>query len=226
MFLTRLYMDPRRQAALGVLRNPQRMHAIIARATSISTPQDAASAGRTLWRVDGDDPRAPVLFVVSTVKPDFDEFAGSVGQVVEGARYESKPYDPLLDRLEAGQVYAFRLAANAVRSGRSTPTSAETKRHGHVTVAQQLGWLLTRCEQHGFRIRAATSGEPDVAVTGGRRMVFRRQGQQVTIALTEFMGHLEVLNRELLRRSLITGIGHARAYGCGLLTLAPPARPR
>ncbi|ACU53923.1 CRISPR-associated protein, Cse3 family [Acidimicrobium ferrooxidans DSM 10331] len=226
MFLTRLYIDPQKQAALSVLRNPQRMHAIIAQATSASVPQEANSIGRTLWRVDGDDPRVPILYVVSAVQPQFAHFAASVGQVVRGTDYDTKPYGPLLDRLETGQVYAFRLAANAVRSGRSSSGSADTKRHGHVTITQQLGWLLARSEQHGFTIRTGSTGEPDVAVTGGRRMVFRRQGQRVTIALTEFMGHLEVLDRELLRRSLVTGIGHARAYGCGLLTLAAPARPR
>jgi CRISPR system Cascade subunit CasE len=34
---------------------------------------------------------------------------------------------------------------------------------------------------------------------------------------------LEVTGPDALRHALTSGIGHARAYGCGLLTLAEPA---
>jgi CRISPR system Cascade subunit CasE len=42
--------------------------------------------------------------------------------------------------------------------------------------------------------------------------------------VSEFAGHLAVSDPDALRRSLVVGIGHARAYGCGLLTLAAPRR--
>lgn len=223
MFLTRFHVDPRRPAGWRALQDPQRMHAIIAGATSASsTPK--GDPGRSLWRLDRDEPANPTLWVVSTVRPDLDSFAADAGKVVTGTIYESRPYDTLLDQLQTGQVYAFRLAANAVRSGRRLPGSETTQRFGHVTAAQQVEWLKTRAQQHGFSLCTSSTREPDVAVTGGRRLTFFRQGRRVTIALTELMGHLEVDDPALLRRSLVTGIGHARAYGCGLLSLAPPKR--
>jgi CRISPR system Cascade subunit CasE len=36
-----------------------------------------------------------------------------------------------------------------------------------------------------------------------------------------FEGQLEITDTEAMRRSLTGGIGPAKGYGCGLLTLAP-----
>lgn len=89
-----------------------------------------------------------------------------------------------------------------------------------MTPAQQTTWILRQAEVHGFKLRPSSTGEPDVAVLGRRRTVFWRDAHRVVIAVVEFIGHLEVVDPERLRRALTGGIGHARAYGCGLLTLA------
>ena len=231
MFLTRFHVDARSPSGARALQDPQRMHAIVAAATSegaapgeSSLLPGSASPGRTLWRIDRDTPASPTLWVVSGRRPDLDGFAQEAGSLIDGTIYASKPYEVLLNRLAAGQVYAFRLAANAVRNGRRSPESETTQRFGHVTSAQQLTWLQTRAERHGFSLCKSTTGEPDAVVVGHRRNTFFRQGQRVTIALSDFMGHLEVIDTERVRRSLVSGIGHGRAYGCGLLTLAEPRR--
>ena len=45
----------------------------------------------------------------------------------------------------------------------------------------------------------------------------------ITIARVTYEGMLEVTGPDALRHALTSGIGHTRAYGCGLLTLAKPA---
>ena len=231
MFLTRFHLDARSPTGSRLLQDPQRMHAAISRAApSHDVPPGSLAAelaqapGRTLWRLDRDNPAAPILWIVSAARPELDDVAEEAGKVVDGIVYESRPYEGLLDRLETGQVYAFRLAANAARSGRRSPESAATQRFGHVTAAQQLAWLQARAESHGFSLRKSTAGELDAAVVGRRRLAFSRQGRRVTITLSELMGHLEVADPNRLRASLVRGIGHGRAYGCGLLTLAAPKR--
>jgi CRISPR system Cascade subunit CasE len=52
-----------------------------------------------------------------------------------------------------------------------------------------------------------------------------RRGKPVTLVTVTFDGRLEITDPEALRRTLTQGIGRARAYGCGLLTLAPIAQP-
>ena len=39
--------------------------------------------------------------------------------------------------------------------------------------------------------------------------------------MARFRGELEITDTEQLRDTLINGMGRGKAYGCGLLTLAP-----
>lgn len=222
MFLTRFHLDPRSRVGVRAMEDPQRLHAAIYGAMPTQTVVVRQGLARPLWRMDRDDPAEPLLWIVSPERPKLDAFADEAGRVVDGAVYESRPYEALLDRLDAGQVYAFRLGANAVHSGRRSPDSPDTQRFAHVTPSKQVSWLSTRAESHGFLLRRSLTGDPDVAVTGRRRSAFWRDGHRVTIVVTEFGGHLEIRDPEALRRTLTEGIGHGRAYGCGLLTLAVP----
>ncbi len=221
MYLTRFYFDPRSRAGARYLNDPHRLHAAIYRAMP-SQPVVVGDRARPLWRVDRVDPQAPVLWIVSEERPVLDPLADEAGRSVQGNVYDSRDYGPLLDRLRKGQVYAFRFAGNPVRSGRRSAESLQTQRFGHVTAAQQTQWFEAQGEAHGFSLRRTMIGELDVAVVGRRRTVFWRDGQRIVIAVSEFMGHLEVTKPDELRRALARGIGHARAYGCGLLTIAAP----
>lgn len=220
-YLTRFYLDPRSRDGARYLSDPQRLHAAVYRAMPIQ-PVVVANGHRPLWRVDRDDPAAPLLWVVSEEKPALDPLADEAGRSVGGRVYESRDYAPLLKRLSKGQVYAFRFTGNAVRSGRRSEGAERTQRFGHVTPAQQTEWLVRQAERHGFDLMPSATGEPDAAVVGRRRTVFFRDGQRVVIAVAEFAGNLQVQDPARLCRALTAGIGHARAYGCGLLTLAPP----
>lgn len=46
-------------------------------------------------------------------------------------------------------------------------------------------------------------------------------GPRVTISTATFQGRHRVTDAEALRAALLTGIGPAKGYGQGLLTLAP-----
>jgi CRISPR system Cascade subunit CasE len=218
-----MYLNPRLRFTQRVLSNPQLLHAKIAEATG---PTDTAAneAGRTLWRVDVDDVSSIVLWILSADKPRLDSFAGKVAKIVDGLAFESKEYDPFLRRLAAGQVYGFRLAANPVRSGRRSSGSNDTQRFGHVTTTQQLDWFMDRAGDRGFAVCVNESHKHMVDVGNRRKLSFYRQRQRVTISVVDFVGYLEVRDPAKLRLTLMNGIGHARAYGCGLMTLAKASR--
>ena len=52
-----------------------------------------------------------------------------------------------------------------------------------------------------------------------------RKGKRmrVPVVTATFDGRLTVTDPEALRQALTSGIGRAKAYGCGLMTLAPVA---
>jgi CRISPR system Cascade subunit CasE len=220
MFLTRLRINPARRGARALLVSPQKMHAAVL--AGFADPPVGASGSRVLWRVDEDDRHTVRLYVVSPDRPDLSHLVEQAGWPTTEP-WQSRPYDGLLQSLAKGQQWAFRLTANPVRSRRRTAESERSQPFGHVTVAQQLGWLTDRAERGGFTIVGNELGEPNLLVHRRRMWRFTRvRGERpVTINAVTFDGVLEVTDPEALRRTLTAGLGRAKGYGCGLLTLAP-----
>lgn len=219
MFLTRIDVNPMRRKARELLANPQAMHACVMRACASS--DSAAAEGRVLWRVDQDFDRV-TLYMTSPDSPHAEDLQEQIGWV-EGSTVQTANYEPFLEKLLPGQTYAFRITVNPTHV--VTEENGAKRRYGHVTEAQQRQWLLDRDNANGFRIRPAgtnAEGEPIMDIVTRERNIktFRRKGRPVTIAMASFSGSLEVVDADLLRSALVNGIGRAKAYGCGLLTLA------
>ncbi|WP_340682544.1 type I-E CRISPR-associated protein Cas6/Cse3/CasE [Amycolatopsis coloradensis] len=219
MFLTKMQINPRRRGAQQLLSSPQAMHAAVLAGFPDARPTED---GRILWRLDTYATHRVLLFIASPDKPDLTHLVEQAGWPTTQA-WQTAAYDGLLGSLRAGQRWQFRLTANPVRSGRREEWT-ETKPLGHVTVEQQQQWLLDRAERLGFRIAPSTTGagEPDLAVVDRSVRRFGRGGASVTISMATFDGHLDIEDVDAMRRSLTFGIGRAKAYGCGLLTLSRP----
>ncbi|ASR35273.1 type I-E CRISPR-associated protein Cas6/Cse3/CasE [Prauserella marina] len=215
--LTRYEFNTARRGTRWLLSSPQRLHAAVLSSFPSELTQSAED-GRILWRLDS-RPHQTLLYMVSPHRPDLTHLVEETGwpRIRE---WETRDYDPLLTRLAPGQRWTFRLTANPAQSRRRSETASRSQRFGHVTVAQQTQWLLDRVQKHGFAVVEGKSKEPDVAVQGRHTWKFTRSGQTVTIATVVFEGTLEVTDPAALRFALINGIGPAKGYGCGLLTLA------
>ncbi|MFI7122185.1 type I-E CRISPR-associated protein Cas6/Cse3/CasE [Amycolatopsis sp. NPDC049868] len=216
MHLTRFEINVARRGARELLASPHRLHAAVLAAFP-PAHRDATADGRVLWRVD-QRTHQTTLYIVSPQTPDLTHLVETAGWST--APGDSRPYAPLLDRLTAGDLWAFRLTANPVHSKRKSEEATRSQRFAHVTVDQQTTWLLNRADGHGFTIPDGTGKEPDVAVHGRRVWRFKRQGQTVTLATTTFEGRLEITDPAVFRNALTHGIGPAKGYGCGLLTIA------
>lgn len=179
---------------------------------------------RVLWRLDP-APGAVHLFVVSPEQPDFTHLIEQAGWPTLRT-WQTREYGPFLDRLAGGQPWMFRLTANPARS-RRPEGAARSQRYGHVTVAQQQEWLANRCIGAGFDIAGAeeSSRREGIVVRERGAADFRRGDGRVTLATATFEGQLVVVDPDALRNTLIGGLGPAKAYGCGLLTLAPRPVP-
>jgi CRISPR system Cascade subunit CasE len=185
--------------------------------------------GRVLWRLDPHREQH-WLYVVGAARPDLTGMLEQAGWP-ETQLGDVRSYDGFLDRLAEGQRWQFRLTANPtratreggrVRAGRPQPLE-RSKRFGHVTAAQQQEWFLARVASWGFAVpRDEDADVHDLAVTARRVEDFRRGDRRVTVTKATYEGHLVVTDPKALRTALVSGIGPAKAYGCGLLTLAPP----
>ena len=193
-------------------------------------PAPPGTARTFLFRrrdVDG----LPRFYVVSDREP-----------VAPSAHWQvtTKPYAPAL---AAGDVLAFELRANPVITSRN----AEGKAARHDVVMQEktrllqergLGkwadwtapdrpalpdliqrtgtaWLQARCERLGF----ALPDEAALRVDGYEQ--HRGKGGALRVSTVDFSGRLRVVVPAALQQALFSGIGHAKAFGCGLLLVRP-----
>jgi CRISPR system Cascade subunit CasE len=216
MYLSRIELNYRRRDTIDALASLHKLHA----AVESSFPLNTKKEGRNLWRIDKLG-NALYLFVLSSGKPDFSHIVEQFGWPGSEQKWETKSYVQLLERIGEGQRWQFRLRANPVHSVKHTSdlqTQEPAKRgkvYAHVTVQQQEQWLLERAEKCGFQLQAGSFGVVQQEV---RR--FMRQRKPVTLGIATFEGILEVADVPLFLQALTCGIGRAKAYGCGLLTIA------
>ncbi|WP_119696079.1 type I-E CRISPR-associated protein Cas6/Cse3/CasE [Microbacterium halotolerans] len=221
MFFSHFQFNPARRGAQRLLSSPHALHA----AVLAGFPDPSATMnGRVLWRLDN-SAHVAKLFIVSPTQPDLTHLAEQGGWPTLPDSWGSKPYEKLLDRVANDQRYRFRLTANPVHNERR-PDGQRGKPRGHVTVAQQEKWLLDRQERHGFAISelpgsGSDRSEYDVVVRDRKLLVFHRRETKVTLRTASYEGTLTVTDREAFVASLCLGIGRAKGYGCGLLTVAP-----
>lgn len=218
MYLTRFRLNPARRGARKLLASPHAMHAAV-RAAFADPDDHQRSDTRTLWRVDPTSVGSVQLLLVSPGRPDLTHMVEQAGWPTTDT-CTVREYDGLLDSLRAGQQWIFRLTANPTRSGRKTPDAKETQRFGCAREQEQLRWLLNRTSQHGFVIVAQQDGIPKLAIRHRQTITFRRGPGTVTLTTATYNGALEISDAEAFRHALTGGIGPAKAYGCGLLTLA------
>src|SRR5690606_4567777 len=114
-------------------------------------------------------------------------------------------------------------------------TKRERLQHKRVDLFReqdQLAWLERKALAHGFRtLRSrASSGVPNARalsgarVTGCRPDVSNPERRTMTFGSVLFEGVLRVTDKALFRQALERGIGPGKAYGFGLLTIAPLGR--
>lgn len=198
--------------------NPQAMHAAVRAAFP---PDLDESVGRVLWRLDSRG-FEHVLYIVGPERPDTHHLVEQGGWMTRPA--ETADYSNFINGLMRGQQWRFELVAN--------PVSARARERGqrgalihHVTAEQQLAWLFERSEKEGFRIREADNGL-QARATERNVLRFRRTAERktkpITLHTARFEGVLEVTDASRLGEALNNGVGRAKAYGCGLLTLAKP----
>lgn len=85
-----------------------------------------------------------------------------------------------------------------------------------------LEWLERRTEQVGFRMLTRDLHEGQgvrivktVRVDGYAQ--HRAERKEIIFSTVDFTGELEITSASEFRKTLLNGIGHAKAFGCGLL---------
>ncbi|CAM5387319.1 hypothetical protein SCALM49S_03750 [Streptomyces californicus] len=160
-------------------------------------------------------PRGPQILLQSRTEPDPSRLPAAYGSV------ETRSLDALLSHLCKGMVVNYRCVANPVRK----PGEASRKAYGLPPVVALSGnaaveWWERQARAGGLE-PLHVDADPLTAVRGNQGPQGPAAKRVIQQARVRFDGAARVLDAELLRERLASGIGRGKAYGCGLLTLAP-----
>lgn len=116
--------------------------------------------------------------------------------------------------------YAFQLRANPTKKVTAlNPDGSPKKNSRRVplrTREELLAWLQRKAGQSGFRVNLETA---QTIPQGPER--FSKAGARGTHTAVEFRGVLEVTDPAAFHATFTRGIGSAKAFGFGLLVIAP-----
>ncbi len=199
MVLSKVTLNLEDALARRDLADPYEMHATLMRLVD-------AGASRPLWRLETQRSGAAAQILVQTdIEPDPDQLTGR-GKAYFTS-FVSKP-NRILEDIGAGEALRFRLRAN--------PTvTRQGKRHGLLREEEQLAWI-DRC----LRARGTTDILTVVRESSRQVMRRRRGSKPIIIYAVTFDGILRVEDPQALHAAVREGIGHAKALGFGLLTVA------
>ncbi|MGX1778160.1 type I-E CRISPR-associated protein Cas6/Cse3/CasE [Nocardia brasiliensis] len=232
-YLSRIWINPLRDGARRLIASPQVAHAAVLGGISVQPLNE-----RVLWRLDHESPHRSVLLVLSQSRPSWDhvvEQAGWTGADLPQASIKS--YLPLLDRVSDGALFRFKVRASPTYATRQLSELSEAQqrrlagprprgvRIPHRSEERQYTWFADRATpKWGFAIESDESGAKLLAITERQRVSFRKRrdaGHRVTLHTATYEGVLRITDTKMARHCFLQGVGTARGYGCGLVSIAP-----
>ena len=221
MYLSRLLLNPRSPDARRDLAGPYDLHRTLARVfPGARAGRDGPNAERTanhglLFRAEPEAPGGPAVLIQSLAEPDWSALPDDYAHRIDGP----KPFHPALER---GQRLRFRLEANPTvkkkRAGRKqgarVPLVHDRAPEGHAEVTRgYLDWLERKAGDAGFAVEHVV--DAPFQTTGGRAK------RDLTLFGVRFDGVLTVTDPDALTNAVRQGVGPAKGFGFGLLSLAP-----
>lgn len=169
-----------------------------------------------LFRIDAFPNARAMIVVQSAAEPDWDYAFHNAGYLLAAAP-EVKAFEP---RFAEGQQFRFRLAANPTRRlSRNSPDAREESVGKRVPVGrdQYIGWLTRRGEAAGFSIDEGSITHQSSYVYMNKK----KDGKGQRLCCVLFDGVLHVTDADAFSKANMQGIGSGKAFGFGLLSLAP-----
>jgi len=207
MYLSHLKLETRLRTTRELRLNPYLLHQAVYRAFPDA---EAGGSGRILYRLDIDRQGTASLLVQSEKEPDWNK-----AKLLQDCLLEPVAYKPVAFSFKEGQTLYFRLRANP-----SVKKQKEDKRNGYrlglLREEDQIKWLRHKAESGGFAL-VTCRVIPEGIVHDEKG----KNGDKLKHYAVCFEGVLKVLSPQLFGKTIKSGIGPAKGFGFGLLSLAP-----
>jgi|FLYL01.1.fsa_nt_gi CRISPR system Cascade subunit CasE len=216
LYLSRIVLDLRSTLARRAIRDVYEAHRAVMSAFPDRPTGTPRSEMSVLWRSETEG--SPIFLVQSGLPPDpaaweelsTDVAVKEIGGLLDGA-------------VIPGRILRFRIRGNPSRKI-DTKSVNGVRRHGRRVPLRRdpdrIAWLSRRLAAAGATV-VTVDGIPDVSVQGFGLFRGRRNNRTITVEAVDFSGRLVVDDPHSLRQAVVDGIGPGKAFGMGLLMLAP-----
>lgn len=209
MYLSKLILNLRNAAARRDAAVPYELHRTLMRCVG-DTPADE----RLLYRIEPEMHAAGPVVLVQTRQalPDWDPFIENQYLLyAEGP----KSLEPLFEK---GDRLRFRLTANPVKKQKGKRIPLIFAEHDDAHITTYYDWLGRQAGRSGFRLLGVRDAPFRLASNRRKQSVYGKQ--EIPHFGVRFDGALEVTQPELLISALRSGIGPAKSFGFGLLSVS------
>jgi len=225
MYLTRICLNLRNRRVQRELANRYELHRTVMHAFAPVTPDSE----RPLFRLE-EDGAAATLLVQSCTFPNWEflaapEFSGYL--LNGGPNPQMKSFEPVFS---TGQQLYFRLLANPTHRTKESDEEKEErkgKRRPLLRDADLDAWLKRKCAAAGFSIPPSMVDEnrlnvsiTDLGWATGCYMDKEDKRHHLAIHTVRYEGVLTVTHADLFLHTVQKGLGSAKGFGCGLLSVA------
>ena len=222
MMLSRLLLNPQSRDVQRVLGDSHFLHVRVMAMFPDHVGTAARAALGVLHRLDrSEHGDVLALLVQSKDRPSPARLpVGFLDSRIGDDALATTDLSPVLEAIEVGAQFRFRLRANATRRIDTKSAPDGSRRNGRRVPVRgdegRLRWILSRLEANGMHLLGACEQRPDGRSDGQANHAVRTHEGCV------FDGMLQIVEAKRARHALATGIGPAKAYGFGLLSLARP----
>lgn len=238
MFLSRLILNPMSREVQRDLADCQQMHRTLCKAFGQYPERDPSFRAKVglLWRVDSGPEGIPLALVQTRVKPEWSFLKCLPRYLLDDGRTNPgvRSLEPLLEQVREGVIFRFCLRANPTKKVDTFSKPDERHRNGRrvplIGEESEISWLYGKGEVHGFRVLthesvALEQPVPAVRVIREPHSIGQRRDpegkKKLTFHAVRFEGCFKVIDRDSFIEGLEGGIGSAKAYGFGLLSVIP-----
>jgi CRISPR system Cascade subunit CasE len=216
MTMTVIPMNIRSREVRADLADSQRLHMRI-----MHMFQDTQrESNRVLYRVEGVD--VPIVIVQAESRPNTTVLPNDYVRAAVRVRDD---LEDAFGHIHNGQKLHFRLRANVTKK-LATQQQSNGKRIAITDSQEQVEWLLRKGQLSGFVVLPdpfAIDGYAITVIDEGKFHGVKRKhvtSNKLTHAGVRYEGTLEVTDVQLFVDALRNGIGPAKAYGFGLMSVA------
>jgi len=251
LYLSQLILNPKSKRVWHDLGNIHDMHRTILSGFPVKKNENlkARAEFAVLFRVEKKPGTSYMrVLIQSKVCPDWlnlpDQYLLKHPNI---SNPEIKNLGSILSSIKQGSKFHFNLLANPTKkiktAGKNKAISSEFSKNGKriplLHIKDQLEWLQRKSQKLGFEIvKNSVNNESEMEqillnnqnIISGYKPKLTHSDQEklkssknhkLTFAGVHFKGILEVSDEDLFLKCIETGIGSAKAYGFGMLSILP-----